>query len=258
MRKPLVFHEGARPGIQVELGSASYHHLARVLKRRQGDQLVVLDGQGGAFAGVVVDVDPRLESIRVQVGDPAFEAAGRISPLVLGLGIPRRDGLETALRWGSEMGLQGLIPLITERSVVRIPPGEPRSGRKLLRWRKIAREAAEQCRRQAPLDVGEPVQLEDLLAREGEFPSRWIAIPGGDRLVESGLPGALSGEDRVLVLVGPEGGFSPAEIDRTLEAGFQPVGFPTPVLRTPTAVAYLAALAGLAGIIGDILHKDIE
>jgi len=258
MRKPLVFHEGARTGVQVELGSASYHHLARVLKRSQGDQLVVLDGKGGAFVGVVEHVDPRLEVIRVQVGEPAGEAAARISPLVLGLGIPRRDGLETALRWGSEMGLRGLIPLITERSVVRIPPGEPRSGKKLLRWRKIAREAAEQCRRPAPLDVGEPVQLEDLLAREGEFPSRWIAIPGGEGLVESGLPGALSGEDRVLVLVGPEGGFSPSEIDRALEAGFLPVGFPTPILRTPTAVAYLAALAGLAGFIGDEIRKNLK
>ena len=60
------------------------------------------------------------------------------------------------------------------------------------------------------------------------------------------------------ILVGPEGGFSPAEIDRALEAGFQPVGFPTPILRTPTAVAYLAALAALAGLVRDEARKGFK
>jgi len=99
-----------------------------------------------------------------------------------------------------------------------------------------------------PLAVEGPADLADLLQRAAGFPTSWIALPGGADLVASGLGEALArGQGPVLVLVGPEGGFDPIEIERSISAGFAPVGFPTPILRAPTAVAYLAALAPLAG-----------
>ncbi len=257
MRIPRVFLEGAKSGRVLEVGGGQYRHLVLVLRRSSGDPLVVFDGQGGVFRAVMGQVDPDREIMQVQVGDHMPQAPLRVSPLTLAMGIPRGDGFEMALRWGSEMGLLRLIPLFTERCVVRLPSS--RKGRKMERWRKIAREAAEQCQRAVPLIVEEPVRLEDLLDRVKGYPSRWIAVPGGGDLAASGLAEALGKgiEGGVLVLVGPEGGFSPEEITRAVDSGFRPVGFPTPVLKTPTAVAYLAALAGLAGQVNQGSQIDL-
>lgn len=252
MRAPRVFLEGAKPGSAAAIRGPMFHHLVRVLRRKEGDPLVVLDGKGGAFQASIAGLDRELSTLRVEVGEPLPEPAFQGKALTIALGIPRADGFEIALRWASEMGVRRLIPLLTERGTVRVPAGEKgRAQGKLGRWRRIALESAEQCRRPVPLEVGEPVALDDLF--EGAHTgSCWIALPGGGDLASSAFLESLRGsrESEVLVLVGPEGGFSPGEVSRALEAGFEPVGFPTFILRTPTAVAYLGALASTAKFLG--------
>jgi 16S rRNA (uracil1498-N3)-methyltransferase len=248
MRTPRAFVEGAAPGKALDLGPEAYHHIARVLRRSMGDPLVVFDGRGGAFRAVISAHDPAGDRMEVTVGEPVETASSGGGRLALAVGIPRGDGFEVALRWASEMGLARLIPLLAARGVVKLPEGEKGGGAKLERWRRIARESAEQCGRPVPLAVDAPISFEKLLGQAEQHPARWIALPGGPPLAESGLLESLSGggEDQVLIIIGPEGGFSPDEAVRAASRGFQPVAFPTPVLRTPTAVAYLAALASIA------------
>jgi 16S rRNA (uracil1498-N3)-methyltransferase len=264
MRIPRAFLDGAAPGKTLDLGPEAYHHLARVLRRSTGDDLVVFDGRGGSFRAVVSSHDPTVHRMQVTVGEPVETAEWGGGRLALAVGIPRGDGFEVALRWASEMGLARLVPLLTARGVVKLAEGEKGGGAKLERWRRISRESAEQCGRPVPLAVDAPITLEKLLLTAGERSARWIAVPGGPPLAESGFldclgePGRASGpslstvdcqlstSSEVLVLIGPEGGFSPDEAARAASRGFRPVGFPTPVLRTPTAVAYLAALASIA------------
>lgn len=248
MRIPRVIVPGAAPRTSLELSSASFRHLVRVLRRNPGDALVVLDGKGGVFQAEVETVHPEREVLRVRVGEPLAAPPRAGTALSIGVGIPRGEGLEVALRWGSELGIERLIPLVTARGTVRAPEGEAAERwNKLERWRRIAREAAEQCRRASPLSVDRPTALADLLDRAAEFPSRWIAVPGGADLARSGLLEDLHSAGSLLVLVGPEGGFDPAELEAASAAGFEAVGFPTPVLRTATAVAYLGVLASIGG-----------
>lgn len=246
MRVPRAFLEGASPGKTLDLAPEAYHHISRVLRRSVGDPLVVFDGRGGAFRAVISAHDPAGHRMQVTVEEPVEAVAAGAARLALAVGIPRGDGFEVALRWASEMGLARLIPLLTARGVVKLPGGD-QGGAKLERWRRISRESAEQCGRPVPLAVDAPITFEKLLAKAEDYPARWIAIPAGAPLVESGLLDSLSegGEGEVLVLIGPEGGLSPDEAARAASRGFKPVGFPTPVLRTPTAVAYLASLAGV-------------
>ncbi len=259
MRVPRVVIAGAMPESVLDAGDAAFHHIVRVLRRGPGDPLIVLDGFGGAFQAEVQSVDAAAARLAVRVGRALAPAQARERPKVtVGLGIPRGDGFETALRWGSEMGIGAVVPLLTKRTVVKISSGERgETARKLVRWRKIARESAEQCLRPLPLEVESPETLADFLSRPPSGESRWIAIPGGTDLASSGLPEALSrsaekqGAGSVLILVGPEGGFSPAEVERAAAAGFRTVGFPVSILRAPTAVAYLAALASVADWLGE-------
>jgi 16S rRNA (uracil1498-N3)-methyltransferase len=255
VRVPRAFIAGARPGTAADVGGETFHHVVRVLRRAEGDPLVVFDGAGGVFRAAIVRVDLEGESMRVAIDEPIADPLPGITPLAVGLGLPKGDGFETALRWGSEMGLARIIPVLSSRSAVKLAPGEEGSRGKLERWRRIARESAEQCRRPMPVQVDPPARLADLLGSAGDFLSRWIAVPGGPDIAGCGLledlgaqadPARASGGGAlVLVLVGPEGGFDPDEIARAAGAGFRPVGFPTPVLKAPTAVAYLSALAAL-------------
>jgi 16S rRNA (uracil1498-N3)-methyltransferase len=255
VRTPRAFISGARPGTAFEVGGETFHHVIRVLRRAPGDRLVVFDGAGGVFGATIAAVDSEKGSMLVAIEEAVADPLPGIAPLAVGLGLPKGDGFETALRWGSEMGLARIIPVLSVRSAVKLSPGEEDNRGKLDRWRRIARESAEQCRRPAPVRVDPPARFADLLESPGGWASKWIAVPGGPDLAGCGLledlgarteaPEGAGEGGLALVLVGPEGGFDPEEIVRAAEAGFRPVGFPTPVLKAPTAVAYLAALAGL-------------
>ncbi len=259
MRVPRVVIPGAKPQVVLDAGTGAFHHVVRVLRRGPGDPLVVLDGLGQAFRGEVESVDPGAKRLLVRVGEPVepVEAATRPS-VTVGLGILRGDGFETALRWGSEMGIGAVIPLLTERTMVKVPAGgSGEAAKKLDRWRRIASESAEQCQRPLPLRVEAPVAFAGLLLRPQLPEGRWIAVPGGADLAASGLPEGLRGSpetpgaEEVLILVGPEGGFSPAEVERAAVAGFRTAGFPVPILRAPTAVAYLGALVSVVDWLGE-------
>ncbi|MGH7377988.1 MAG: RNA methyltransferase PUA domain-containing protein, partial [Candidatus Methylomirabilales bacterium] len=111
MRVPMVFLPGAAPGVSIEASGGAYEHLIRVLRREPGDPLVALDGRGGAFDARIERIDAAGGRIRVQVGAAVPRPPPGTAPLAVALGLPRGDGFEAAVRWGSEMGLARLLPL---------------------------------------------------------------------------------------------------------------------------------------------------
>jgi 16S rRNA (uracil1498-N3)-methyltransferase len=141
---------------------------------------------------------------------------------------------------GSELGLDALLPVLTRRTVARTAGPEKRR-----RWERIAAEASKQCGRAQSLEVAEPVTLARLLEgfAGGGGATGWVAIPGAVLPPRQDLE--ASAGRRSLFLVGPEGGLDPEEIALARAAGLREIGFPCPVLRTPTAVALLGALGML-------------
>ncbi len=249
MRVCRVFIPGARPGV-VEVGGHPFHHVAHVLRRSVGDPVVVLDGEGRAYESRIRAIQSDRLVLEV-LGVAETESVPVSAALTAAVAVPRGDGLEQAIRLASETGLAAVQPLYTERTVAR-----PRAGSaKVERWRRIAVESAQQCRRLLPLEVHDPVSWADyieiasgLLDPESGSRRAWIAIPGGPGPEEAGLLAALRVVPSPLiitVLIGPEGGFTPDELRQAQDLGVGAVGFPAPVLKTPTAVVYLGALAAL-------------
>jgi 16S rRNA (uracil1498-N3)-methyltransferase len=229
-------------------GPDQFRHLATVLRRGAGDAVVVLDGRGGVFDARIETIDAALGRLELRVGAASAAAEPPAMPLCAAVAIPRGDGLELAVRLASETGLAAIQPLWTARTVARTAA----DSQKLARWRRVAFESAEQCRRSRPLELSDPMGWKDFLAgiRAG---SAWIALPGGPWPDEAGLLEALWRGGRApepsiaaTVAIGPEGGFSDEELALAREAGLQPLGLPAPILRTPTAVIYLGALAAWA------------
>ncbi len=229
-------------GERVILEGNAASHVSRVLRLRVGEALTLFNGAGGEYAASIDAA--RGGRLTVAVGEP--RAVERESPLTLTLaqGVSRGERMDLVVQKATELGVSGIVPLFTERSVVRL--GAQQAERKLNHWRAIAIAACEQSGRNRLPKVAPPLSLADLLRsgadREG---GRLLLSPGATSRLDA-LPHPATS---VTVLIGPEGGLTDAEQEAAVAAGFLPVRLGPRVLRTETAA--IAALALLQREFGD-------
>ncbi len=207
-------------GDTVTLSNDERHH-ARVVRVREGEEVEVFDGRGAGFFGVYEG-----ETIRLTTPAPDRESP---APIHLAMAIIQLEKFEMVLQKATELGVRSIIPMITER--VELRPERYRG--KQERWRKIVFEAVKQSGRTRIPEVEEPATFEEIIKREGE---RIIF----DADVEQ-RPTANS--QRSTLLIGPEGGFSEAELSAARDAGCAFAQLGPRRLRAETAAIVAAALA---------------
>jgi 16S rRNA (uracil1498-N3)-methyltransferase len=225
------------PGAEIELPERASRHVS-VLRLKEGDGIVLFNGAGGEHAAALTRLGRGVCQARVG----AHEAIERESPLTitLALGISAGDRMDYAVQKATELGVARILPLATERSVVRL--SEDRADRRLAHWRGVAIAACEQCGRNT-LPVVEPVLELDQFLVNPPAGVKLLLSPGGN-----GRLGELRRAEHLTLLIGAEGGLSPGERERALHAGFTAVRFGPRVLRTETApLAVLAAIQALWG-----------
>ena len=229
-------------GTRVTLEGGAASHVTRVLRLRVGEALTLFNGAGGEYAASIEQVhDGR---VAVTIGEQ--RALERESPLTLTLaqGVSRGERMDLVVQKATELGVSGIVPLFTERSVVRL--GAQQAERKLTHWRAIAIAACEQSGRNRLPNVAPPLSLADWLRsgadRDG---GRLLLSPAATARIDA-LPRSATS---VTVLIGPEGGLTNAEQEAAVAAGFLPVRLGPRVLRTETAA--IAALALLQRAFGD-------
>jgi 16S rRNA (uracil1498-N3)-methyltransferase len=163
---------------------------------------------------------------------------------VLGIGLAKGDALDEVIRQATEMGVQEIIPFVSERSE-RADPS--RTGRRLARWRRLAQESLKSCQRSVLPRLGAPRELGDLLMRPAAMKLIfWEDQRGGGLRQWLLSPPPAS----ALVLIGPEGGFAPREVEQAREAGFRVASLGPRRLKVATAA--LAALTLLQFAWGDL------
>ncbi|MGE0809992.1 MAG: 16S rRNA (uracil(1498)-N(3))-methyltransferase [Immundisolibacter sp.] len=245
MRVPRLFvDQPLASGAECALGQRALDHAVKVLRLRDGDGVCLFNGSGGEFAARLVRA-PGGE-LRAQVGE--FTPDRCESPLHLRLvqGISRGERMDYTLQKAVELGVSDIVPVTTERTVLRLA-GE-RAARRLAHWRGVVLAACEQSGRTRVPPVAEPCGLEEYLAR-------YDAAAGTGLLLDPSAAQALATlqdlRGPVSVLIGPEGGLSAAERQLAQAAGYRPVRMGPRVLRTETAaVVALSLLQALAGDIG--------
>ena len=243
MRLTRVYVEGpllAGKRVKLEGGAAS--HITRVLRLRVGAALTVFDGAGGEHEASIDKAHGG--EVIVAVGERA--AIERESPLHLTLaqGVSRGERMDLVVQKATELGVTELVPVLTERSVVKLTAQQ--SDRKVNHWRAIAIAACEQCGRNRLPSVAAPVALRDFLRGDAASGARLLLSPGGTTSLGD-LPRPAAG---ITVLIGPEGGLTDEEEQSALAAGFTSVRLGPRVLRTETAA--IAALALLQRQFGDL------
>lgn len=233
---------GAVAGERVALGGPLAHQIARVLRLRVGERIVLLDGGGQEHVVLLEEV--RSSSV---LGSVEAVLPCRPEPrlaITLYQALVPRDRFEVVLQKGTEVGVSRFVPTWCERSIV--PGGEKIDERRLDRWRRICTEAAEQCERGRVPEIATPIKLPEAIrvaASGGPVLMAWERETA--RSVRAGLRECLRPDkvETVAVFVGPEGGFSEREVALAREAGVLTVSLGPRILRTETAGPVLAALA---------------
>lgn len=232
-------------GDRVVFDAAAAHHLGRVLRAATGEIVHAVDASGQLLSVRLTSIASR-HAEGVVVGRSALATESTLD-LTLAQAIPRGDKMEHVIRMATELGVTRVIPLLSQRTVVRLEPG--RSDSRLARWRRVAREAAQQSGRAAVPEIAAPRPL-----------SAWRPEPSVTGLLvcfweeEHRRLHALLPDGpcvRATVVVGPEGGLTHDEVRGLAEAGALVASLGPRLLRTdtagPVAVALLQAHYGDLG-----------
>jgi 16S rRNA (uracil1498-N3)-methyltransferase len=241
VRVPRIHVEAALwPGTDATLGEDAAAHLARVLRLRAGDAVTLFNGDGRDYRGHLVALTRR--EARVAVGEGSELEAEPTLPIQLAVGVSRGERMDFVIQKAVELGVASILPLLTERSVVRLD--DERADRRQAHWRGVMIAACEQSGRRR-LPVLDPVVA---------WPC-WPLPVGRTRLLLDPVAAATLADlsppvHAVTLLAGPEGGLTETERARARRAGFTPVRLGPRILRAETAP--LAALAAMQVLWGDM------
>lgn len=220
-------------GTQIEVPQETAHYLGRVLRLREGAELNLFNGQGGAYQAQIVGFERK--SATLAVGD--FIAEDCESPLALTLvqGVARNEHMDVIVQKAVELGVRRLAPVICART----QRGDPEKfAKRHLHWQKIIINACEQCGRNSLMELLPVQKLDDYLVQD-QAATRWVLAPGAQ---QSWRQQAGVGEGEISILVGPEGGFADDELEQIQAAQWQAVSLGPRILRTETAALSIAAL----------------
>jgi 16S rRNA (uracil1498-N3)-methyltransferase len=254
MQRYIVPPEAFRGRTVVVEGDDAFH-LSRVMRMRPGDRIVVCDGNGREATAVLTRVAPdraeaEAEELRPSAGEPAWT-------VVIAQSLPKGDKMELIIQKGTEIGAAAFVPFRSERVIVQYDGKQ--EAKRLERWRRIAKEAAEQAHRGRLPEVSGVASWRELLASFDKYDDVYFCYErqGGEpsaglrTLVRETMSRIPDRPLKLLVVVGPEGGFTEREAAEAEAAGARPVGLGSRILRTETAaLAVLACLMYESGEMG--------
>lgn len=231
------------------LDAGESRHAVTVLRAQRNEAVTIFDGAGRVAAGVVVEADKQAVRIRVESVERQPPSTAR---LLLAVAVPKGSTIEWIIEKAVELGASEILPMLTERTVVRLDTAE-RATRQA-KWERVAIEACKQCGQNWLPRVHAPQRLDQALtlAPPAKFHIPLVACLQPDALplhetlcpVRPVRPSPDADVDppqaatRAAIWIGPEGDFSPDEYARLRAAGLQPVSLGPIVLRVETAALY--------------------
>lgn len=234
-----------RAGDEIELSPADSHHLSRVVRRRVGDGVELIDGAGGRWEAVVIATGERARvRVREAVGPPAASP-----PVHLHLGVIDAGRLDLVVEKAAELGAAEVVVMVTERA--RRAPDAAAWERRRERLARVAASAARQSGQARLPGLRGLVPFGDVLS---EIPvgEGYLIDPRGDVPLSTALAAAEAASGRRRLLVGPEAGFSEGEVAAARGAGLTVCGLGRAVLRAETAALVSLSLAmGAVGALGE-------
>lgn len=213
------------------------HHIKDVIRLAEGEESTGFDEKGCEYRCRIVSVSP--ERIVFSVKERKAADTSKTVYIAVACAIPKHSKIDDCIDKLTQLGVDRIIPLMTERVIVRMDRDKMRE--RLARWKSIALAATKQCQRNIVPVVDPVTEIQYLIESSKEFDGRFIPTLPGDR---RDLKDVLRDKKfrKVLILIGPEGDFTPEETDAALAAGFVPVSFGDFVFRVETAAVFAASV----------------
>ncbi|MBI4847109.1 MAG: 16S rRNA (uracil(1498)-N(3))-methyltransferase [Nitrospirae bacterium] len=242
-------------GEKIMIDGEQARYLSLVLRVKPGEQLVIFDGSGHKYFCKVLLVHKK-EVVVEKIKKEPYSAESPVH-ISLAQGLPKSDKMDFIVQKATELGVNKIIPLITERSQVK-------HTEKIERWRKIALSASQQCGREQIPEIDGPVEFGEFIRNTPLTPlDRGECNPplekGNCRIIfseeqrERNLKKILTGfkdTKNITLLIGPEGGFTREEVSSAVEKGFIEASLGRRILRTETAP--LTAISIIQYELGDM------
>ena len=205
---------------QILLKREQLHYLGHVLRLKEGESFIAIDGRGNSWLAA-------LEAQQGRIIEPLEVTSELPIAITLIAALPKGNGFDEVVRCCTELGVTTIMPVISDRTILNPSP------QKLERWRRIATEAAEQSERAIIPTILEPVAFSSAIATVGAN-YRYLCVARGEHPhLLNAINSGQSGE--IVIAIGCEGGWTGAEIDKAKELGFQKVSLGSRILRAVTA-----------------------
>ena len=232
----------------VSLSGSEAKHIKNVLRFKPGDMIRVFDGSGCEYDAVIKHLSTAKTELVLSRKLSAATAESSIQ-LMVAQGFLKQKKMDTLVRQLSELGMTRWIPFFSERSVPR--PDKKRLAARLQRWQKIAQESFKQCGRSILPQISPPVSFEEVLALGQAYTLKYIFWENESQalLQKSDIRLPKPGY-RIIIVLGPEGGFTPREIEKAKDCGFEVAGLGPRILRAETAT--LVACTLMQYLYGDL------
>jgi 16S rRNA (uracil1498-N3)-methyltransferase len=251
-------------GQSITISGEDVHHIVKVLRMKTGDELLLCDGKGAEYSAKIAQVNKSDITVEVKARS---KREIRYPLITLGQGLPKSDKMNWIVQKATELGVANIIPLLTERTIVKVRE----EGKRVARWQRIAREAAMQSNRPDIPNVQHIRTFADFLKSLTNPPSPHFIKGGSSKNppLEKGEEGGLSSPDtllllpweegtfpikgilrdnpgrkNIIMLIGPEGGFSAREAEAAQGKGFHLVSLGPNILRTETAAIAALSMIG--------------
>ena len=218
------------------------YHLKTVMRSKNNDQIALIDMNSQVYIGVISDIEQGLITINEEV-DENNELDVDVTLIYA---LPKGDKFELVLQKATELGVSRIVPLLTRRCVIRTD--ENKFAKKIKRYEKILKEAAQQSRRNKIPKIDNIIKLDNIKKYLGTY--NLVAYEemskSGEHAVLKQCLDKLNTGDKITIIVGSEGGFDQDEIEMMASFGISACSLGKRILRSETAPLYLLSVIGYA------------
>ncbi len=223
----------------IALTQDQQHYLGRVLRLKVGDRFIAMDGQGQSWLAHLITLDDQLQA---EIVEPLQTHTELPVNVTLVMALPKGNSFDEVVRQATELGVASIVPVLSDRTLLKPSP------QKCDRWRRIAQEAAEQSERQHVPMLHDPIPFTQSLTHLTTYDPNYFCVtrhtaPHLLNCLLSPLPSPLS---PLTLAIGCEGGWTDAEVEQAIAAGYQPVSLGSRILRAVTAP--IVALSLIAAV----------
>ena len=234
----------------VTIQGSEAHHIKNVLRLKAGNTIKLFDGTGFVYEATIIKLSANMVQVEVQHKSKAAMNEG--VQIIVGQAYLKERKMDDLVRKLCELGVSHWIPFFSQRSIPR--PDERKLTARSQRWRRIATEAVKQCRRINALQIGEAQSFEDVLAFGESCDLKLVFWENESKpLCVDVASNSEQPIRKILLVLGPEGGFTEQEIQMMVNSGFVVAGLGPRILKAETAT--LAACTLVQFLFGDMGKK---